>query len=196
MINMTTRTDTLVRVYIANLGKYNEGYLVGDWIGLPATEEEIEALFVRVGLGSYQDGEYVHGIEVDGVTYEEFSIHDHETDLAGLDIGEYSNLRELNQQIEALTELDHHSLEIVQAACEYFGYEPSEVIDRVDDFLLFPDIHDEYDLGYFLIEESGLYDLSGLGKLAGYLDYEAYGRDVHIEANGGFTVYGFIEEVR
>ena len=28
-------------VYIANLGKYNEGYLVGDWFCFPLNEEEI-----------------------------------------------------------------------------------------------------------------------------------------------------------
>ena len=32
----------MIKVYLANLGKYNEGELVGEWLELPCTEEEIE----------------------------------------------------------------------------------------------------------------------------------------------------------
>ena len=32
----------MINVFITNLGKYNEGYLVGEWFQLPATEEEIK----------------------------------------------------------------------------------------------------------------------------------------------------------
>ena len=33
---------TMIKVYLANLGKYNEGELVGEWLELPCTEEEME----------------------------------------------------------------------------------------------------------------------------------------------------------
>ncbi|MCM0743264.1 antirestriction protein ArdA, partial [Clostridioides difficile] len=36
-----------MRVYIANLGKYNEGYLVGDWFAFPIDEEDVTE---RIGL--------------------------------------------------------------------------------------------------------------------------------------------------
>ena len=32
----------ILKVYVANLGKYNEGELVGDWISLPVENEELE----------------------------------------------------------------------------------------------------------------------------------------------------------
>ena len=41
-----------MRVYIANLGKYNEGYLVGDWFSFPIDEEEVAE---RIGLNSYYE---------------------------------------------------------------------------------------------------------------------------------------------
>lgn len=42
-----------MRVYIANLGKYNEGCLVGDWFSFPLDYEEIRE---RIGLnGEYEE---------------------------------------------------------------------------------------------------------------------------------------------
>ncbi len=34
-----------MQVYIANLGKYNEGELVGDWFSFPLDEEVIAVLY-------------------------------------------------------------------------------------------------------------------------------------------------------
>ena len=45
-----------MRVYIANLGKYNEGELVGDWFSFPIDEEDVAE---RIGLNSYYDGQRI-----------------------------------------------------------------------------------------------------------------------------------------
>ena len=47
-----------MQVYIANLGKYNEGKLVGGWFSFPLDEEVIAE---RIGLNA---------------EYEEYAIHD------------------------------------------------------------------------------------------------------------------------
>jgi len=73
----------MLRVFLTNLGKYNEGELVGEWLELPAAEEEVQAAFRRVGI--------------DGVKYEEYFFSDWETDIEGLRLGEYMNLEELNE---------------------------------------------------------------------------------------------------
>ena len=39
-------------VYIANLGKYNEGYLVGDWFSFPIDEDDVAE---RIGLNEYYE---------------------------------------------------------------------------------------------------------------------------------------------
>lgn len=50
---------SLFEAYITNLGKYNEGELVGETLKFPTTTEEVQALLKHIG--------------VDGVRYEEFS---------------------------------------------------------------------------------------------------------------------------
>lgn len=49
-----------MRIYIANLGKYNEGELVGDWFTPPVDYDEMAE---RIGLND---------------EYEEYAIHDYE----------------------------------------------------------------------------------------------------------------------
>lgn len=49
-----------MRVYIANLGKYNEGELVGAWFTPPVDYDEMAE---RIGLNG---------------NYEEYAIHDYE----------------------------------------------------------------------------------------------------------------------
>ena len=41
----------------------------------------------------------------------------------------------------------------------------------------------------------GCYDLSNAGFLINYIDYERFGRDIHLESNGNFTSYGYVERV-
>ena len=74
----------LFEAYITNLGKYNEGELVGETLKFPTTTEEVQALLKRIG--------------VDGVRYEEFFITSFDGDVLGLYdyLTEYENLDELN----------------------------------------------------------------------------------------------------
>lgn len=60
----------LFEAYITNLGKYNEGELVGETLKFPTTTEEVQALLKRIG--------------VDGVRYEEFFITSFDGDVLGL----------------------------------------------------------------------------------------------------------------
>ena len=62
----------LFEAYITNLGKYNEGELVGETLKFPTTTEEVQALLKRIG--------------VDGVRYEEFFITSFDGDVLGLPV--------------------------------------------------------------------------------------------------------------
>ena len=42
---------THLEAFINNLGKYNEGFLVGEWVKFPVTNEEMQAVFKRIGIG-------------------------------------------------------------------------------------------------------------------------------------------------
>ena len=99
----------MLSLHVVNLGKYNEGKIVGDWIEIPATEEEIQDLFVSIGIGRYdEEGEYVHGKEENGVFYEEYMITDVDFDLEYkqidkiLDIDQYSDLYVISEKAEIL----------------------------------------------------------------------------------------------
>ena len=45
------KISSLFEAYITNLGKYNEGCLVGEWVKFPVTNEEMQAVFRRIGIG-------------------------------------------------------------------------------------------------------------------------------------------------
>lgn len=155
-----------IRIYIANLGKYNEGYLVGEWIDLPATEEELEALFVRIKVGHYdEDGEYVAGYEEGYSFYEEVAIHDYETEFSGLKIGEYDSIQKLNELAE---ELEHEDQEAVAAIIEATGCDLEDAVGRTD--VIFYKGYSMEDLARECIESS--YNIPE--ELLDYIDYERY----------------------
>ena len=58
--------------FVTNLGKYNEGMLVGEWVKLPTTEEEMQKVFERIGIGKQDEF---------GQPYEEWFITDYELSL-------------------------------------------------------------------------------------------------------------------
>ena len=55
--------------FITNLGKYNEGELVGEWVKFPTTAEELKEVFKRIGIGQKDDF---------GQPYEEWFIRSEE----------------------------------------------------------------------------------------------------------------------
>lgn len=55
--------------FVTNLGKYNEGMLVGEWVKFPTTEEEMQNVFERIGIG--KEDEF-------GQPYEEWFITDYD----------------------------------------------------------------------------------------------------------------------
>lgn len=182
----------MIKLYIANLGKYNEGELVGKWIDLPYSEEQLNELFVEIKLGYINaDGDYVHGFEEDGSYYEEYAIHDFEKDIDGIEIGEYDTLNELNELAEKLEDLSDSEIALLESIVEYQGGDIANYVEDLDNYNLHSDIKDDYDLGHYWIEESGCYEIPSF--LQGYIDYEKFGQDIRFEADGCHTSNGWIE---
>ena len=67
--------DCPFEAFITNLGKYNEGELVGEWVKFPTTSEELKKVFERSGIGSKDDF---------GNPYEEWFISDYDCYVDGL----------------------------------------------------------------------------------------------------------------
>ncbi|WP_392563565.1 antirestriction protein ArdA [Orbus wheelerorum] len=177
--------SSIISIFLTNLGKYNEGFLIGEWLALPTTADEIKECFKR--------------INIDAVDYEEYFLTDYESEINGITyyISEYSNLNELNYLASKLEQLSFDELRLYETIIETGDYVNSikdliNLTDNLDCYELIPNVQDESDLGYYWIEESGCYDLSKLGNLISYFDYEKFGYDITLEQGGGFTSQGYI----
>jgi antirestriction protein len=172
----------MIEPFVTNLGKYNEGELCGEYLKLPATKEDMQALLARIG--------------VDGVVYEETFISDYETDLAGMNrLGEYESIDELNYLATLLEELPDYELEKFEAAAVYGEYSGSakdliNLAQNLDCYDYFPGIGNNEELGYCLAHEYEMLEIPE--NVRPYFDYEAYGRDYSISEGGEFTDSGYI----
>jgi antirestriction protein len=166
-----------IRVYVANLGLYNEGKLMGDWLNLPTSNNEIDAfLKTKVGLNKQ---------------YEELAIHDCESDF---NLGEYENLYDLNVLAVKLEQMSDAEKTLASVYCDANGLKDISSIlnacEQINDLLYVELDMDswgskEEKLGYALLDEvnSGLKAVLEQCKLGDgvsaytYFDFEAYGRD-------------------
>jgi hypothetical protein len=176
-LKSTTVGSGMISLFIINLGKYNEGKLIGEWLELPTTPEKVKQCFKQIGI--------------DSVNYKEFFLSGYKSSVYGITnyISEYSNLDELNYLACKLDELSHDEIETYEAAIDIGGHIQSvadliNLVDNLDCFQCLWNVNDEYDLGYYWIEESGGYNLKELGNLANYFDYERYGHDIALEQGG------------
>ena len=174
--------------FITNLGKYNEGALVGEWVKFPTTAEELKKVFERIGIGAKDDF---------GQTYEEWFITDYDCYVDGLYdlLGEYANLDELNYLASKLDDMSQDEYERFQAAMEIGDHTGSiqeliNLTENLDCYDIYPDIHDHDDLGRYYIEELDAMQVPE--HLRNYIDYEAYGRDIALEESGQFTDLGYV----
>lgn len=152
--------------FITNLGKYNEGELVGEWVDFPCDEGDFEDVLARIGINS---------------EYEEWFVTDYDCDLEGFDwedLGEYPSYDALQDFGYMLESIDDP--EIVNNIAEYTGDLTQAVeIYNKGDYAFYPGVRDNYDLGKYVLEE-GLTDLSTLVS-EGYIDYDSLGEFMESE---------------
>ena len=149
-----------MKIFLTNLGKYTEGYLIGKWVKLPISEDKLDEVLEEIGINEY---------------YEEYFITDSESDIIGLGdvISEYSSvvaLNELAQRLETLSVADTDKLGAVleYEACRSVS-EVIDLLDELDEFDLLPDVEDDEDLGYYYVEEYGSIDIPE--SIRPYFDY-------------------------
>ena len=176
--------------FITNLGKYNEGELVGEWVKFPTTAEEMKEVFKRIGIGQRDDF---------GQPYEEWFITDYDCYVDGLydKLGEYENLDELNYLASKLDEMSDSEYAQFQAGMEMGDHcgslqEIINLTENLDCYEVYPNIEDYDDLGRYYIEELEVMQVPE--HLQNYIDYEAYGRDVAMDENGSFTDQGYVRD--
>lgn len=175
----------MINAFVTNLGKYNEDQLVGEWVSFPVTKEEMQAVFDRIGINEQ---------------YEEYFITDYDNKIQNLRLGEYESVDRLNYLAGRLEELDQDQLELYQeimdsdidlyqnAGMEAYIY----LTYNLDAYQFYYGVMDEYDLGYYLVHDTGVYDLKAMGDLAMYIDYKALGNDTMINDISAFSEKGYI----
>lgn len=166
----------MLNIFVTNLGKYNEGELMGEWVNLPC--DDFESVFERIGISDEPDE--------NGIYYEEYFITDYESDIDGVSVGEYDSLDDLNDMAEALEGVDGDII----GALIGDGYSLEEALDMADDCIYWQGM-DMMDIAYEIVEEC--YNLEE--PLANYFDYEAFARDLEIEGHY-IEISGGIVEVR
>ena len=176
--------------FITNLGKYNEGELVGEWVKFPTTAEELKEVFKRIGIGQRDDF---------GQPYEEWFITDYDCYVDGLydKLGEYESLDELNYLASKLDEMSNSEYAQFQAGMEMGDHcgslqEIINLTENLDCYEVYPHIADYDDLGRYYIDELEVMQVPE--HLQNYIDYEAYGRDVAMDENGSFTDQGYVRD--
>ena len=169
-----------LRGFITNLGKYNEGELIGEWIDFPIDEDDLEEVLEKIGI--------------DGENYEEYFFTDYDTDIkANLDISEYEDIDNLNEFGELLQNIDSYQEDLVNAIVYNYGHEFNyilELLQNIDDQELI-DVDNDEDLGYYIIDNiyGGVEQLDR-NTLERYFDYEGYGADVANDYSE--TPYGYL----
>ena len=159
------------RVFITNLGKYNEGELVGKWLDLPC--DDIESELASIGVA-------------DDSQYEEYFITDYENDW-DYPVDEYEDLWQLNELAEKIADVDEKGDgDWLAAYMEAQGGDLEYALDNYDDSTFYPEM-DLEDVAHDIIEEC--YDLPEIAER--YFDYKAFARDLGYD---GYTEteYGVI----
>ena len=140
-----------MQVYIANLGKCNEGELVGAWFQPPIDEEEVAE---RIGLND---------------EYEEFAIHDYELPF---DIDEYESIDRINELCEAIKELEGSPIyeELKEIQSMWFS-SIEELLEHVEDIICYSDCDSMKDIANEALESGCLGEISEKVKM-----YSKYSR--------------------
>lgn len=176
-----------LNAFVTNLGKYNEGQLVGEWVSFPTTYEEMQAVFDRIGLDNQ---------------YEEYFITDYDCSISNISnaLGEYVSVDRLNYLAGRLEELDDFELEkfeeVVSSGIDLYQQNGIDayinLTYNLDTYEFYSGVENESDLGYYIVHEIGGYNMDAMGELANYIDYEALGRDTVINDMCAFSDNGYV----
>ena len=176
-----------IKGFITNLGKYNEGELVGEWITFPISDEDLGAVLKRIGIGSTDDF---------GAPYEEVFFTDWELPdgMSWQVFGEYPDIQEVNEVATAIN--DSNLDEGVVSAIFEHASDLQEALDimREGNFTVYWGAEDERSLGEIAVDEldGGVENLPK-DVLEEYFDYAAYGRNIETSSSITYFDGGAIE---
>ena len=161
--------NNILSVFLTNLGKYNEGFLIGEWVNLPIGEAELEKVMERIGI----DDEF----------YEETFLTDWESPIRALHrlVGEYSSIEDLNEIVEELENISDDDVDVLNAIYDSVGnFDTMLQVYKNGDYRIYQNCYKMEDVAREYLNEIGaFYGLPDFVEI--YFDFESYGRDMAIE---------------
>ena len=177
----------MLKVFLTDLHAYNAGFLIGRWIQLPLTDEELSQAITEV----FTEGEEATGEQ----NHEEYFLTDYEWQSTHVfEVHEYANLHDLNKDIEALEALEPTDIPKVAFLLEEgISSKIEYAMEKIDDIIIYEDcnmteIAEQYIDDYV--------DLNGYQPIiVNHIDYEGMGRDLELDGSYyhvGSDIYQYI----
>lgn len=176
-----------VRAWVGNLGKYNEGELVGEWVDFPIDEEDWEEVMKRIHIGEQVDPDDPRF----GV-YEEIFFADYDSKLPLFEMfGEYPRVEQLNELAEDVADADE---EVLLAMLSEYAVDIGQAIDtyKSGNWRLYPNCDDMSDVAKQCAEDDPCY-FEAPDFMRRHFDFKHYGEE--LESTGTFIPCesGYIE---
>lgn len=153
----------MFKIFLTNLGKYNEGELVGKWIELPCYDLDAELESIGVKENSQ---------------YEEYFITDYENEV-GYEVGEYESVCDLNNLAEHLERIDNEGdTPKLKAYLEVYSDDIEEAIRRLDYCTFYPG-YTIQQVAEELVDNGCFGDIPA--SIVNYIDYDAIARDLSFD---------------
>ena len=182
--------NTNTRIWFGNLGKRNEGKLIGEWLSLPFDFDDFDDfLCEKIGIG-----------EVDefGQEYEEWYVGDIDSELP-IKFHEYWSIDELQELSDLIDNIEYLSTREYESLFACLDAEGNDIEDayeviRSGNYMHLPWIKNWYDYGEHIFNECGYADEVS-ERMRNYFDYESFGEDYG--QNGNISKkYGYFEVTR
>ena len=163
--------------FITNLGKYNEGELIGKWIEFPISDDELQQVLKEIGCCYTDENGRRHNI-----MYEEFFFTDWNNDIA-FEFGEYPSISEVNDIAERVEALAAYELDVLKIILEGHTSNVEEALQIVEHgyYTIWNDCINMADVAATMVEECEYFG-NVPERLQCYIDYEKLGRDLAIES--------------
>lgn len=182
--------DCPFEAYVTNLGLYNEGELVGEWVKFPTDSEHFKEVLNRIGIGKTDDF---------GQPYEEYFISDYDCYVHGIYncLTGFANVDELNYLASLIENMSGYEFNQFQAGLDMEEYNSSlkDLINLAQNdsyYFVRPNITNETELGYEYIHESERFHVKGVEELFDYINYSGLGDTIAINDGGSFTNHGYV----
>ena len=168
--------NAIIKGYITNLGKYNEGDLAYKLISFPISDEELNEALKEIGCKYTDENGVVHN-----PLYEEYFFSDWECEIP-FEYSEYESVEDLNIIAERVEALEAYEQDVLKVIMKEHASDVDEALRIVEDndYRTWDSCDSMADVAEAMAAEYGyLNDVPE--HLQYYIDYEKWGRDLKFE---------------